>query len=155
MKYTIPLELVELEEANYHITVKSYFADRKEGLWIIDTGASKTVFNRVLTAYYDAIPPEEEVTIRSAGIGNDHLDTTTARLHPFFLGNVPVAPMKVALIDLTSINSLYLHVTEREICGLIGSDFLMENRAVIDYTRQRLTLYIKSARRKTADKKDL
>jgi len=154
IKYTIPLELVELEEANYHITVKSLFPDRYEGLWIIDTGASKTVFNPILTSYFDSIPPEEEVTIRSAGIGNDHLDTTTALLHPFTLGNVPVGPMKVALIDLSPINTLYLHVTEREICGLIGSDFLMENRAVIDYARQRLTLYMKTARRKAVETKD-
>ena len=143
MKYIIPLDLIELEEANYHLAVKSVFTDGSEGLWVIDTGASKSVFDRSLTNLYDETPAQEETSVRSAGIGNDQLDTTIGMLHAFHLSNLPVKPMLVALIDLSNINSLYYHATEREICGLLGSDFLLGNKAVIDYSKLQMKLYPK------------
>jgi Aspartyl protease len=142
MKYVIPLELIELEEFNYHLVVKSVFKEGTKALWVIDTGASKTVFDRSLTDNYDAIPLEEETTVHSAGIGSDHLDTALGMLHEFYLGDLLITPMKVALLDLSHINTLYYHVTEKEICGLIGSDFLLENKAVIDYAQLKIILDI-------------
>jgi hypothetical protein len=140
MKFIIPLELIELEEDNYHLTVKSRFGNGEEGLWVIDTGASKTVFNIALNNFFDLVPEEEEKIIRSAGIGSDQLDTVLGVLHPFSLGDFPISPLKVALFDLSHINSLYYHVVEKEICGLIGSDFLLEHKAMIDYSKLRLIL---------------
>jgi hypothetical protein len=140
MKHVIPLELIELEEANYHIAVKSVFKSGGEGLWIIDTGASNTVFNRLSVHHFDPLPAEDQTTIQSAGIGSNQLDTTPGILHPFYLGKYMIGSIKVALIDLSGINSLYYHTTGLEICGLIGSDLLLENRAVIDYARLQLTL---------------
>jgi hypothetical protein len=142
MKYIIPLELIELEEANYHITVKSLFFQGKEGLWVIDTGASKTVFNIALNDCFDLAPEDEEKIIQSAGIGSDRLDTAMGVLHPFTLGTFLIGHLQVALIDLSHINSLYYHVVEKEICGLIGSDFLLEYKALIDYSKLRLTLTV-------------
>jgi hypothetical protein len=140
MKHIIPLELIELEESNYHLTVKSVFKENGEGLWVIDTGASKTVFNRSLSGHFEPLPVDDKTIVQSAGIGSEDLDITLGILHPFYLGNYLIRPMKVALIDLSHINSLYYHATEREICGLIGSDFLLENRAVIDYSKLQLIL---------------
>jgi hypothetical protein len=140
MKHVIPLELIELEEANYHLTVKSVFKKGGEGLWVIDTGASKTVFDKLLVDHFDPLPVADETIIQSAGIGSEHLDTTPGMLHPFYLGRHLIPPMKIVLIDLSHINSLYYHATERRICGLIGSDFLLEYKAVIDYSKLRLIL---------------
>jgi hypothetical protein len=140
MKIVIPLELIELEEDNYHLTVKSRFEEGEEGLWVIDSGASKTVFNIALNDYFDLVPENEEKIVQSAGIGSDRLDTALGVLHPFSLGGFLISPLKVALIDLSHINSLYYHVAEKEICGLIGSDFLLEHKAIIDYSKLRLIL---------------
>ena len=141
MKRIIPLELVELEDDNYHITVNSRFEDGSEGIWVIDTGASRTVFSLALSSHYDLLNVEEENVVKSAGIGSDHLEILPGRIHPFYLGDFLVSPLKAVLIDLSHINSLYYHATEKEICGLIGSDFLMEHKAVIDYRRLRMLLY--------------
>lgn len=140
MKQLIPLELIRLEEDNYHLAVKSLFEDGGEALWVIDTGASKTVFNISDTRHYDVIPADADTTVRSAGIGADQLETTLGLLHAFRIGNRVINPMKVALLDLSHINTLYFHAVGREICGLIGSDFLLENRAVIDYAGLSLRL---------------
>jgi hypothetical protein len=135
MRHVIPLELIRLEEDNYHLAVKSVFESGNEALWVIDTGASKTVFDRSLTADYDMLSSGEDVSVRSAGIGADQMETPLGMLHPFRLGNVLIKPMKAALLDLSHINKLYYHAVEREICGLMGSDFLLENKAVIDYSK--------------------
>jgi hypothetical protein len=147
MKFVIPLELVELEEDNYHLAVKSRFEDGSERLWVIDSGASKTVFSIALDDYYDLIPENEEQIVRSAGIGSDKLDMALGLLHSFYLGDLLLPPMKAALIDLSHINTLYYDATEKEICGLIGSDFLQENKAIVDYGKLCLTLTVSKSKR--------
>lgn len=144
MKHVIPLELIRLEEDNYHLAVKSVFENGNEALWVIDTGASKTVFDRSLTANYDLLSTSEDVSVKSAGIGADQMETPLGILHPFRLGRVMIKPIKAALLDLSHINKLYYHAVEREICGLMGSDFLLENKAVIDYSK--LILRISASR---------
>lgn len=140
MKYKIPLELIELEANNYHITLNCRFASGREGLWIIDTGASKTVFDEALKDLYDLVESGEELKIQSAGIGEGKLDTALGQLHGFSFSNFNIETLNVALIDLSHINKLYYHVAAREICGLIGSDFLLDHKAVIDYKKMVLTL---------------
>lgn len=140
MKYVIPISLVELEAENYHITVTSIFSNGAEGLWIIDTGASKTVFNQSLKELYEPIEMDGYTQIQSAGIGIGHLDTSLGKLIPFMMGAFSVEPLSVALIDLSHLNKLYFHTTQKEICGLIGSDFLLERKAIIDYRKLELVI---------------
>jgi hypothetical protein len=147
MKHIIPLELVELEENNYHLVVSSRFQDGSERFWVIDSGASKTVFDHSLNRYYQLIPADKEQPVRSAGIGSDQLDMALGLLNPFYIGDWLLPPMKTALIDLSHINALYLEATDKEICGLIGSDFLQEYRAVLDYGKHCLTLFTRKRKR--------
>jgi hypothetical protein len=147
MKHIIPLELIELEEENYHLTVTSRFEDGSQGIWVIDTGASKTVFSLALSDHYDLLPADEDKVVKSAGIGSDHLDTAPGNVHPFYLKDCLITDLKVALIDLSHINSLYYHATEKEICGLIGSDFLMAKNAVIDYPHLQMVLSVRKKKK--------
>jgi hypothetical protein len=140
MKQIIPLHLVELEAGNYHLTAKSSFSDGSEGLWVIDSGASKTVFDQALQHLYEQVATDEGTQLQSAGIGAGRLETSLGKLLPFTLGSLKVPELQVALIDLSHINKLYFHATEKEICGLIGSDFLLDKKAVIDYGRLELLL---------------
>jgi hypothetical protein len=142
MEYIIPLNLVEIEAGNYHLTVDSRFDNGTEGIWIIDTGASKTVFDQSLTALYHKIENDEENLIQSAGIGASKLETTLGNLLPFYMADFRAGSMQVALLDLSHINKLYFHATEKEICGLIGGDFLLQHTAVIDYGNHTMILKI-------------
>jgi len=42
MRYKISLQIIELEDQNYHLVTSSVFPDKTTGYWIVDTGASKT-----------------------------------------------------------------------------------------------------------------
>ena len=48
MRIKIPINIIELEPDNFHIMISSVFTDGNSVNWIIDTGASKTVFNKTL-----------------------------------------------------------------------------------------------------------
>jgi hypothetical protein len=149
MRHTIPLDLIELEEGNYHLAVKAVFDNGEEVTWVIDTGASKTVFDQTLQDKYDPVPLEEGMDVRSAGIGAGQLETSLGRIHGFSLEDFHVPHLNVALIDLSHLNDLYFHATARKICGLIGSDFLLKYKAVIDYPGLKLTLRIRKSKART------
>ncbi len=135
----ISIEILELEQNNYHLLVPSVFENGEEGKWVIDTGASKSVFDQNLEGYYqtlDGLPDE----LHSAGFHDEPITSSSAVLKTFSLGKFRIEGMKVALIDLSHINSLYSKSTRIKICGLLGSDFLLEYKAEIDYRGKRLVL---------------
>ena len=139
MKFKIPIQIVEIEENNFHLLVESVFEDGSVKKWAIDTGASKTVFDKNLTNHYD-VSGEYPQEIRSAGIGEKLIDTSVGTVNYFKLGKLTIKNQKVALIDLNHINEHYAKATDLTICGLIGGDILMKHRATINYKKRILIL---------------
>lgn len=139
MRIKIPIQIIELELDNYHLIISSDFSDGTKGNWVIDTGASKTVFDKTLVENYSVLKDESD-EIHSAGIGEKPLETSLAELNTLHIGKLKIEEMKVALLDLSHINELYSKATNLKICGLIGGDFLMEFKAIIDYRKRILVL---------------
>jgi hypothetical protein len=135
MKIKIPLQIEELEDANYHLVVQSVFEDKTTGYWVVDTGASRTVFDKNLENQY-VVSKEEPNQLHTAGIGEKPIETNIATLNPFSLGKLKVNTLKVALLDLSQINNLYSKATSLRICGLLGGDFFVQHQAVIDYKKK-------------------
>lgn len=144
MKIKIPLQLIELEDENYHLILHSVFADGTAGYWVVDTGASKTVFDRGLEDKYKVLK-EEADQIHTAGIGDKPIETTMACMKSFSLGKLPVNDFHVALLDLEHINQFYSKASNHRICGLLGGDFLLKYKAVIDYKKMKLSLTFRSS----------
>lgn len=139
MRYKIPIELIELEEDNYHLVVSSEFVDGKKGIWVIDTGASKSIFDKTMESEYKLIEGLSE-DLHSAGIGDDPIKSEVATMKPFSFSGMKIDEMKVAVLDLSHINQLYAASTDIVICGLLGGDFLVRYKAVIDYKRKLMLL---------------
>jgi len=139
MKIKIPLQIIELEKGNFHLIANGKFNDGTIGCWAIDTGASKTVFDKTRKEFYtlSAENPEE---IHSAGISDTPLVTSIGSMVVFHLGRFKVENLKVALIDLSHINQLYSRAANIAIWGLIGGDFLVKHKALIDYKKKFLQL---------------
>lgn len=140
MRIKIPIKLAELEANNFHLIVHSEFQNGKTGKWIIDTGASKSVFDKNLVELFDVSESETE-EIYSAGIMEKPLKTSLAVLNPFSFGKLRIENFKVALLDLSHINKLYEKNTGIKICGLLGSDFFVFHKATIDYKKLRILLF--------------
>lgn len=142
MQHIIPIKVVELEEDNYHLMVSGIFPDGEKGHWIIDTGASKTVFDKTLATYYRIIEAGHIGEMQSAGLGVEYIETEVGEISCVTFNGYSALQLKVALIDLTHINNLYEKYTDLKICGLIGSDFLYNHKAIIDYSSMELTLSV-------------
>lgn len=139
MRTKIPIDIIELESSNYHLILPTQFEGVRIGYWIIDTGASKSVFDK---NHADFILSENGETedLHAANMSEEPLKTSLGILKPLLFGKLKVDNMKVALMDMNHINELYQKVTDYKICGLLGSDFLLKYNAVIDYKRKRLVL---------------
>lgn len=139
MRYKIPIEIIELELENYHPVVSTVFADGTRGKWVVDTGASKSVFD-IQLAQHIAYSEGDKEELHSAGISEEPIQSTLGVLKTVLFGKLQVENMKVALLDLSHINQLYSRATDLKICGLLGSDFLVKHKAVLDYKRSKLVL---------------
>jgi hypothetical protein len=139
MRYKLPLEILEIDPGNFHLLLTSKFSSGENGVWVIDTGASKTVFDKNAITLIQSIAEETE-DLHSASGGLAPVETQQAHLKPLSFGRLKIESLEVSLLDLNHINELYDKAASRKICGLLGGDFLHQHKAVIDYRRQRIIL---------------
>lgn len=138
-KIKIPIQLIDLGNCNIHPVVHSYSEDGEELTWIIDTGASKSVFDQN-KQHLIASTENAEEELHPVSIDAQPLATRPGILHPIYFGKLKIEKMEVALLDLNHINKLYAEACNMLINGLLGSDFLKTYRAAIDFNRLRLIL---------------
>ena len=126
MEIKIPIEIVELEDNSFHIIVSLQIGSI-EGDFIIDTGASVTVIDKLTPFSYE--PLDDVSEINSGGVCGEINEVQLVNIH-------------AAVIDLQYVNSLYDKHLQRRVAGLLGSDFLVRHEAVIDYGNKELTLKV-------------
>lgn len=138
MRVEIPIEVLELEQESYHIIV-SCKINQHHALFVIDTGASKTVldtgFENIKT---ESISPSIES--ETAGIGGNKFDVELVRIDNFSIDEFFIGSLNVALIDLSGVNEMYNKHCNISISGLLGSDFLLKHKACIDYSKRLMVL---------------
>ena len=141
MKVKVPIELITLEDASYHIMVEAVFNKKYQGNLIIDTGASKSVidfgFAQPIAHSIEAL--EEQ---NSSGINSLIHEAHVGTIKKFSIGKLEIKDYQTVLLDLTHINSMYAQYSDKTIAGLLGSDFLVDYNAVIDYGKNVLILKI-------------
>ena len=134
----ICFEIVELEANTYHPLVRAEFAGLEEHWWVIDTGASKSVFDMSLTDYFEA---DDEDSVMATGLGKEVVETNSGMIPEFKLGGFSFGPLKVALVDFHHINNEYEKFSDKKIVGLIGCDFLYFQKAIIDFKRNKIKVF--------------
>ena len=135
---TLQLELVELEEQNYHILLEGRLADGTTGWWVVDTGASRTVLDKNLSNCYQLIRTSGPENYQSAGITEGLINTELGVTPELQFGELIIRNLSVALLNLDHVNEIYSKYANRRIAGLLGSDVLYAHRAVIDYPNCRM-----------------
>ncbi|HBF89095.1 MAG TPA: hypothetical protein DDX39_10675 [Bacteroidales bacterium] len=142
MLVTIPITIVEVEEDGCHLFVECLLNNIQPINLIIDTGASKTVFDSTLTQNF-AEMVLKEMEIKSAGVGGDVTLSEFANIPKLQIGSFEMVNFETVLIDLSHINQIYEPIINRKIWGLIGGDFLLKYKATIDYRKKELILRIR------------
>ncbi|WP_372642092.1 retropepsin-like aspartic protease [Ancylomarina sp.] len=135
----IPIEIIELETQSFHLIVKCTLNGEQTGDMVIDTGASKTVFDRNFVLNYQHKDQDKD-DLQSCGLGGEDIDSDLVEITSLSFGDFTSETLNVVLIDLNHINNMYEKHCQRQICGLLGSDFLLNHQAVIDYQKKQLVL---------------
>lgn len=138
-KTNIPIQLLFIEDAGYHLLVKAKVNGKTVTL-LIDTGASKTVFDkgRILRFANE----ESFLTLEklSTGLGTTMMETQSTVLKKFQVGKLQIANFETIVIDLSHVNLTYAKLDLPAIDGVLGSDLMVKHHAIIDYKKKEMKL---------------
>jgi len=133
------IELVKLEENSFHIFVKGAVNGQAIRI-LIDSGASKTVFDR---NFLLSLTPPLTLTENekpSSGLGTNTMKSETALLDQFCIGSKNIDHYETAVLDLMHVNHAYEKLGFGPVHVILGNDILINYNAVIDYGNRGLSL---------------
>jgi len=142
MQTNIPIEILPIEDDGFHLLIRAKINGQKANL-IIDTGASRTVFDETLIKKY---LPEEydnfEINEKlSTGLGTNTMKSSAFSLKSLKIGDLNIENYMAVILDLTNINDSYTKLKLPKIHGVIGGDLLSKYKAVIFYKAKKLKLF--------------
>ena len=135
----IPIQLLDIEGEGFHIMVKGKIHG-KEANFLIDTGASRSVFDpKTISSFIDNLTFEKKEGL-TAGVGSSDLESSTFRIDVFSLGDMEIFNYEAVALDLENIHEMYSKLGLPHIDGIIGGDLLKRHKAVINYRIKKLRL---------------
>lgn len=142
---TIPLTPLSLQDNGFHLLVGiEVFGQTRQA--VLDTGASKTVFDKTsIEKILDEGTELEYSEYLSTGLGTTSMESFTVQLPSLRIGDWQVKKQRIAVLDLSTINYAYEQMKIDPVIGVVGSDILMEYGGVIDYAK--MTLRLRQRRR--------
>ncbi len=140
MSSTLPLEIILIEEDGCHIFTKGKINGKKVRL-LIDTGASRTVFdkNRIIELFGSEVEFIKMEKL-STGLGTNTMESETVNLKELKLGRIKLKPYTAVVLDMVHVNQSYQMLHLPKIDGVIGGDILAALQAVIDYKNKELVV---------------
>jgi predicted aspartyl protease len=139
MATRIKLNVFSLDKDGYHIRLK-VLINGKEADLILDTGASRTVFDK--NTIHEFIPDVDlmEHDATTSGVGSNELQSFSTVIKKLQIGNLLIRRYHCAILDLTHVNMAYEMVGRPRVHGVLGGDILRKYKAKINYETKTLTL---------------
>jgi hypothetical protein len=138
-KTKVRLEIIDLRAEGFHpLIAVTLFG--KRFILVLDTGASKTAFDKTLL--FEA-NPLTRITLSdrlSTGLGTNNMASYTAIIDDLTIGDLVIDEFEVAVLDLSAINIAYAQLNHPLVLGVLGGDILFKYKAVIDYGNELLWL---------------
>ena len=135
----IHFKILDIDGEGFHLMIKIQINGKPANL-IIDTGASKTIFDKKRIAKYVSNKKFDAHDKLSTGLGTNTMKSHTTTLKKIKIGDIEIPNYKTVLLDLSHVNKSYKQVGFPPIEGVLGSDILLEYKAVIDYEKKVLKL---------------
>ena len=138
----IPLQILEIEDGGYHLFIKTRVG-RRVARMLLDTGASKTVFDLQSLRHILGHKEDENFNLSphlSTGLGTNTMESRQTVLKHFRIGHLVLKNYEVVALEMSHVNESYKMLGYKPIHGVLGSDILKKYRAVIDYAHAELRL---------------
>jgi hypothetical protein len=138
----LKLSIIDLDENSHHVFL-TLFVDNIKCRFLLDTGASKTVIDK---SFVEKLPGSKKMkTLKkeTRGLNSIQIETTVLKIKSLKLSDVEIKNHLFAAIDLSHVNHTYKSLKKPKIHGILGSDILLEIKAVIDYGKKQLSVFTK------------
>ncbi len=133
---TVPLMLINLQDDGFHLLVEIVVFGEKL-FAVVDTGASRSVFDKSFIKKYVSLNDTQETHATT-------LFSTTSTLQAIIpelkIGRVKLKNYNSIALDLEGVNKTYESMGHPNICGIIGSDILIQYQAKINFKNLKLYL---------------
>lgn len=139
MTTKLPLEIIDMQGDGFHVAIE-VMVNNKPARMILDTGASRTVFDENRISNFIENPkltPNEQL---STGLGTNDMQSNIVSIDSFVLADLHIYDYQTVAIDMSHINQTYEILEMPLIDGVLGGDILNEFSAVIDYRNKTLQL---------------
>lgn len=137
MQTTLPFEIIPIEEDGFHLQIKVIINGMVANL-ILDTGASRSVFDQTRIAQFTKNSHIEDLDRLSTGLGTNTMTSKKVTLEKLQLNNIVIENYEATILDLTHVNESYEKLNLELIDGVLGSDILVDYKAIIDYGKKEL-----------------
>jgi hypothetical protein len=136
----VPLQLLDIEGEGFHIMVKGTIHG-KEASFLVDTGASRSVFDtKTIAAFIEDLHFEKKEGM-TAGVGSSDLESATFHIDQLSIGALEIQDYEAVALDLENIHEMYDKLCLPHIDGIIGGDLLSHHKAVINYKAKKMRLW--------------
>lgn len=139
----IPFQLISLNEGGYHLLLELEINNIKT-FAVIDTGASRTVFdlNQVEEMKIKII--DDDVISSSIGVGGEIDKMQIGEFKKLKIQKFQIKKIDIILIDLLKVTESYQSIGLPKISMIMGNDILVNHQAEINYKEQFIRLKSKS-----------
>ena len=134
----IPFNITEVEPESFHCILIGECLHKPLHL-ILDTGASRSVIHKELGELF-FVGDDKPKAQNSHSLNSEITEYGMVHVPEIKFGPIVIKELSFTLIDLTYLNTIYLQHAGHRIDGLLGGDFFMRYKAVIDYKRMLLVL---------------
>ena len=135
----VPINIISIKGDGFHIIAEGLI-NGKSARFVVDTGASRTVFDKERILDYIDNPEFNEKEGLSAGIGGTDISSFIFKLEELSFGELSVKDYQAVAMDLSNVNNSYAMLNIPPVDGVLGGDLLYKHKAVISYKLKKMRL---------------
>lgn len=138
----IPINIINIEGDGFHLIAEGMI-NNKPARFVVDTGASRTVFDKDRILNYIDNPEFNEKEGISAGIGGTDISSFIFNIEELSFGNLKINDYQAVAMDLSNVNNSYAMLKLPPVDGVLGGDLMKKYQAVINYKLKKMRLTTK------------
>lgn len=138
----IPINIINIEGDGFHLIAEGMI-NNKPARFVVDTGASRTVFDKDRILNYIDNPEFNEKEGISAGIGGTDITSFIFNIEELSFGDLKINGYQAVAMDLSNVNNSYAMLKLPPVDGVIGGDLMKKHQAIINYKLKKMRLTTK------------
>lgn len=135
----IPINIINIEGDGFHLIAEGMI-NNKPARFVVDTGASRTVFDKDRILNYIDNPEFNEKEGISAGIGGTDISSFIFNIEELSFGDLKINGYQAVAMDLSNVNNSYAMLKLPPVDGVLGGDLMKKYQAVINYKLKKMRL---------------